>query len=656
MANWQDEAIQHVDDTPTNNWQSEAVSHENGGLVANPGAPIGTSELQNAAIGTGLKAAEGATLGLVKPAIAYIKSAPEALEALKSAYPGSEASQNPNPFPTAVGKNEKLVNDYFEKYGKAAGGLGTAAEFAGGLAGPAEIEALKGVTGLASGAKDIGYLQKLLDASKNVGNAEKMKGLAKTMGAGAAEGAGIGAIGGFANSDANLVQDKAQVGRDVLGGAKLGAEVGGTLSGVGNLIGGGKYTKKLSDAYKKGLEGETSFGDKAALKAQEQTTDAAEEATKALVGNNATISDLYKAELEQAGKAGKVVEPTTSLMQNSQEIAKTPGYGKSIMQYHKDLMEGNLSPQDAKNYEIAVREMYEKSKNAAIPNPDLTNTLGALQKDLKQGYSATLPPERADALNKLYSTNKSVQQTFLNNGIRAPEPIIDITGAKVTPPNLQRVNASDNFQGGLPAEVNEKMATEIIPNVMRHNPAPSSAAASTLKGYANHAQEAEQNLNNLLQNIAEKEKASGSPLAEKYANAKIDYKVPETLKNIENASSSMVTSGAASGPFRGEGQVGKNIKGAAGLASGGAGSALDWLANRTTEGANIAGRVNQLPNVMGGPFKAAAENPTNSATNAALLKIMSNPAYRKMLGVNPGETHKLDYDHIQNTHNENNNK
>jgi hypothetical protein len=575
--------------------------------VEHPSGPVGTNELQNTAYASALKGVEGATMGAIKPIAALAKTI----------YQGTEPIGNPSEdtFSNRFQKNRKEVQDYFDKQGQIAGIPGMAAEGIGGLmTGPALVEGVKGLYGGASAVKDSAYLQNLLDKAKGI-SPNKWGTFAKALGTGAAEGGAVGGVAGAINT-----RPEDDVLHSALQGAKIGAKFGGVTSGVGDLLSGSKFGEKLNRAYQKGTQGEFSFGSIASDKAQDANVAAAENATGNITGNDKLISDLYNAELKRAGDAGIKVQPNAALIQTSGDIAATPGMGRTVAQYHNDLINGKLSPQDAKNYELLVREMYNKSLNSALPNPDVTNSLKDLQTNLKQAYSATLPADRANELNKLYSTNKQVQETFLNNGIRNPK--------------LQTISASDNFKAGLPAEINEKLMSEIIPNVMRENPAPSSQAISTLGKYSSHAKEAENELNQLLQQIKQKE--ANGPLANIYNNARIDYKVPETLKNIQNASSDMVTSGAANGPFRGEGQVGKNIKTAANVAQGN--GIMDFLAAAPYGVANIAGKTARLGNNLNpllstASKNAAMANPTNSLTNAALMKMMQNHTTRKMLGV-----------------------
>ena len=588
--------------------------------VEHPQGPVGTSAMQDAAYGTGLKSLEGATMGAIKPAIAYGMSTPEMLTAMKNSVPGTEHYGEDAGVGNAIAKNSRAVQEHFNKYGEAAGIPGTVAEgVAGLLAGPGEIEAVKGLLGAGKEVGNVSYLQKILDQVNNI-KANKLAGFGKAVGSGALEGGGVGGTVAAINTPGSLAENPQDVLHAGIKGAEVGAGTGAVLSGAGNILGNTAVAENMKNAFNKGVNGESSYGKVAATKAQDANMNAAENVTNNITGNDKTISNLYNAELKRAGDAGVTVQPNIDLLKRSQEIANTPGMGRTVAQYHKDLVNGVLSPQDAKNYEMLVREMYQKARNSPLPNPDLETSLKDLQGNLKQAYSATLPADRANDLNKLYSTNKQVQATFMNNGIRNPK--------------MQLEDVGD------PAEVNEKLMHDIIPNVMRYNPAPSSQAISAIKGYTNHANEAQNELNQVLENIRQKE--GNGPLADMYNKAKIDYKIPESLNAIQNAGSDIVTSGAASGPFRGESQVGKNVKNAANIATGGAGSLMNTFTSAPYGISNIAGKLTQPAKYINNPVinnAAAIANPTNSATNAALMKIMQNHTARKMLGVdNEGNT------------------
>jgi hypothetical protein len=66
------------------------------------------------------------------------------------------------------------------------------------------------------------------------------------------------------------------------------------------------------------------------------------------------------------------------------------------------------------------------------------------------------------------------------------------------------------------------------------------------------------NYNKILENIRQKE--ANNPLASLYNDAKIDYKIPESLKSIQDAAENMVNSGAAGGVHQGEHKFNTNLK------------------------------------------------------------------------------------------------
>lgn len=591
-------------------------------LPSPPEDPNSTKGLQRKLIGTAAAVAEGAPLGIGRELAA-----------------GTKTLFNNKPY----AQNKADVNNYLDKIEEPAGILAPAANIATQfLTGGAELNAAKRVLGLVKAPEDVSLIKNILD---QYNKGKKFKDYLSAAGKGAAEVGTIGALQGAAQSE-----HPEQILPNALEGAKTGAELGIITGSLGKKLENTITKSKFDEAYRMGTEGKGIAGVKPNIEIQRnvfgnadydnkgniisgQQGVAGQLADTVLSPTKEVAGKLYQHELQRSADAGNTLPQRTGLIQSATEALQDLS-PKQVRDYFITQPNGQttlkpLNAVEAKELQNLVNSSYRSALSSPIKNPGTIDRLESFNTELKKGIENTLPTGRLAEINKIYQGTRRPQEVLLNRGIQDP--------------NAQFEHISDYNPNELKARFLEKFGNDIIPNVMRSVSSAGAPAQATLANYSRTAGYQENELNNLIQSIAQKETG---PTKQLYDSSKIDFNVPKSLQDIEKAGKQMTIGGMTGWQHQSEhGPLKSMARGAMNPT----GSAVSSILSSPYSLSNVAGQTMQPMEALGNKMissnvpglkelgqglKDTVSNPLPNARNAILMKIMQNPQYRQALGIN----------------------
>ena len=479
-------------------------------------------------------------------------------------------------------------------------------------------------------AKEAEPASVLMNAIKNQGltSAQRFKNALPGLTQSTAEGAAIGGVGNALES--NKLEE---IPHKFEQGAVLGGELGLGAGAIGQLVGKSGVANKYGKAFNMGTEGDRTLGKASEIATNKTSKDTAQLVAENMMNPLEVSGKLYGAELQRAKDLGNTVEPKIGLTQASQEVVQDLPL-KKAQEYHQMLVNGQLDPVQAKEYQKLIQSTLNQKMRAPVGQEIPIQNLKALNDSLKAGIDSTLPADRLSKINQIYSGARRGVETFLNNGIENPE--------------FQLHSVSDYNPGEMGGKLVERLRNEVIPNISRVTPSLSGPISDTLESYLQSAGKQENNLNNMIQGIAGEEATSKYQnsdynLGNIYKNSKINYNVPQSIRMLEDAGNKEAITGATGSYHVGENQAaGRMIKAAISPSE----ALLTAASSIPYHIANTVGvamsPVRKMANALeahpvfssvGKSLNDALNNPSDTAKNAVLMKIMQNPSMKKALGM-----------------------
>lgn len=550
-------------------------------------------------------------------------------------------------------ESRKEVRNYLDKIEKPAGLMGDILGYG------TELGTTGIGTNLARNALGIGLAEKtpslILNAIENRGlsGSEKLIKALPDIGRSTGEGAAISSIAGGLESE-----HPNQILPNMYEGAKTGGFFGGVLGAAGKLLGESGTANKFGKSFKMGTEGEKTIGAESNIATNKQSIDTAEQVAKNMMNPLEVSGNLYNAELQRAKNIGKIVEPKIGITQASKDVVQELPL-KKAQDYHEMLVSGDLNPVDAKEYQKLIQSTLNSKMRMPVGQEISIEKLKTLNNALKTGIDNTLPTDRLQKINQIYSGARKGLETFINDGVQNPE--------------FQLHSVSDYAPGEVGGKLVEKLRDDVIPNISRVNPSSAGPVQGTFANYLKSAKEQEANLNKIIQQVASEEAYAGTTpvntgknivpygtsttpeinsksLQDVYGKSKIDYKVPQSIQQLEDAGNREAITGATGSYHVGENQAaGKLAKAVVSPLEAGL-SVVTGLPYHVANAAGIAiSPMRKAANALeahpvfssvGKSLNDALNNPTDTAKNAMLMKIMQNPGMRKAMGVDINEENK----------------